>query len=102
VRCCDVTRSRSKARSTRWHRCVRVCVFVETNRSQAAAVHGVTINAASSLSLARSLDGVEANQRPFFNKLLRILSTRCMSQVCHVMMIACERVRAGDLLLFRH
>lgn len=45
---------------------------------QAAALAGVHLDISSSLALARSLDNANRPEDPFFNKLLRILSTRCM------------------------
>jgi exosome complex exonuclease DIS3/RRP44 len=51
--------------------------------TQAAAQHGVAINPDSSLSLARSLDGAKSDTNPYFNQLLRILTTRCMTQAVY-------------------
>eukprot|EP01039_Chlorochromonas_danica_P002768 gene2768-3022_t len=45
---------------------------------QAAALKGVSLDISSSLALSRSLDAAQRSEDPFFNKLLRILSTRCM------------------------
>lgn len=45
---------------------------------QAAALKGVPLDISSSLALSRSLDAAQRSEDPFFNKLLRILSTRCM------------------------
>jgi exosome complex exonuclease DIS3/RRP44 len=44
-----------------------------------AKCRGVTINIDDSKKLADSLDGAIIKDDPYFNKLLRILSTRCMS-----------------------
>jgi exosome complex exonuclease DIS3/RRP44 len=39
---------------------------------------GVQLDISSSKTLADSLDRAERPEDPYFNKLLRILSTRCM------------------------
>jgi exosome complex exonuclease DIS3/RRP44 len=45
---------------------------------RAASLAGVSLDISSSLALAQSLDKAQRANDPFFNKLLRILSTRCM------------------------
>jgi exosome complex exonuclease DIS3/RRP44 len=62
----------------------------------AAAQHGVTINPDSSLSLARSLDEAKSASNPYFNQLLRILTTRCMTQAVYF----CSGTQTADQ--FRH
>ncbi|RYG67410.1 RNB domain-containing ribonuclease [archaeon] len=44
----------------------------------AAKVAGVHLDISTSLALAKSLDAAQRVNDPFFNKLLRIMSTRCM------------------------
>lgn len=44
----------------------------------AASAVGVSLDISSSKTLADSLDAATREQDPFFNKLLRIMSTRCM------------------------
>jgi exosome complex exonuclease DIS3/RRP44 len=66
------------------------------NLTAAAAQHGVTINPDSSLSLARSLDEAKSATNPYFNQLLRILTTRCMTQAVYF----CSGTQASDQ--FRH
>ena len=49
----------------------------------AADAAGVTINVNTSKELADSLDAAIKPSQPFFNKLLRIMTTRCMSQALY-------------------
>lgn len=46
----------------------------------AAAAEGVKLETETSLQLAQSLDRAVKAGNPYFNKLLRILATRCMTQ----------------------
>ena len=50
---------------------------------RAAAVVGVTVRADTSRQLAASLDAAVVPGFPFFNKLLRILTTRCLTQALY-------------------
>lgn len=43
----------------------------------------VTLDVDTSFGLARSLDHAQLPGTPYFNTLLRILTTRCMSQACY-------------------
>lgn len=47
---------------------------------QIAKVRGITIDISSSKTLADSLDAAVSTSDPYFNKLIRILATRCMTQ----------------------
>ena len=47
---------------------------------RAAASVGVKINASTSRALATSLDAAVLPENPAFNTVLRILTTRCMTQ----------------------
>ena len=47
---------------------------------RAAAAAGVAVDCATSLNLARSLDAAVRADDPYFNTLLRIVATRCMTQ----------------------
>jgi RNB domain len=49
-------------------------------RAQIAKVRGIDIDIGSSKKLADSLDRALSKKDPYFNKLLRILTTRCMTQ----------------------
>lgn len=49
----------------------------------AAAAVGVSLEVHSSKALADSLDRAEVKDNPYFNKLLRILATRCMQQAVY-------------------
>ncbi|KAH7283674.1 hypothetical protein KP509_34G018800 [Ceratopteris richardii] len=48
-----------------------------------AAAVGVKLDITSSKSLADSLDNALGNNDPYFNKLIRILATRCMTQAVY-------------------
>ena len=48
-----------------------------------AAVAGVELEVGSSKALADSLDAAELDGNPYFNKLLRVLATRCMQQAVY-------------------
>ncbi|KAF5828225.1 hypothetical protein DUNSADRAFT_18006 [Dunaliella salina] len=50
---------------------------------QAAAAVGLTLDVSTSKSLAESLDAAVRPEDPYFNKLVRILSTRCMTQALY-------------------
>ncbi|EFJ53011.1 hypothetical protein VOLCADRAFT_55673 [Volvox carteri f. nagariensis] len=47
---------------------------------KAAAAAGFSIDISSSSALAASLDGAVREDDPYFNKLVRIMTTRCMTQ----------------------
>ncbi|KAG2423316.1 hypothetical protein HXX76_015463 [Chlamydomonas incerta] len=47
---------------------------------KAAAAAGFALDVASSRALAASLDGAVRGDDPYFNKLVRIMTTRCMTQ----------------------
>ncbi|GLC34112.1 hypothetical protein PLESTB_000838700 [Pleodorina starrii] len=47
---------------------------------KAAAAAGFSIDVSSSSALAASLDGATRPDDPYFNKLVRIMTTRCMTQ----------------------
>ena len=47
---------------------------------QIAKVRGITIEIDTSKKLAESLDKALSVKDPYFNKLIRILATRCMTQ----------------------
>lgn len=49
----------------------------------AAASAGFTLDVSSSRALADSLDGAVRGDDPFFNRLLRILATRCMTPAAY-------------------
>lgn len=49
----------------------------------AAAAVGVTLKVDSSRALADSLDAAVITSNPYFNKLLRIMATRCMQQAVY-------------------
>lgn len=44
---------------------------------------GYNLDYSSSKSLAESLDNIENKEFPFFNKLVRILTTRCMNEATY-------------------
>ncbi len=48
---------------------------------KAAAAAGFTLDVSSSSALAAALDGAVRADDPYFNKLVRIMTTRCMTQV---------------------
>lgn len=50
---------------------------------EAAARRGLKINADSGKSLAESLDKAVVECNPYFNTMLRILCTRCMTQAVY-------------------
>jgi exosome complex exonuclease DIS3/RRP44 len=50
---------------------------------KAAEAAGVTLDVSSSASLGASLDAARRVADPYFNKLLRILATRCMTQAVY-------------------
>ncbi|KAL6771469.1 hypothetical protein ACKKBG_A26505 [Auxenochlorella protothecoides x Auxenochlorella symbiontica] len=50
---------------------------------RAAAAAGFAIDASSSKTLAASLDGAMRASDPYFNKLVRIMATRCMTQAVY-------------------
>ena len=50
---------------------------------RAAAAAGVSIDPATSKALAASLDGAVREADPYFNKLIRIMATRCMTQAVY-------------------
>jgi exosome complex exonuclease DIS3/RRP44 len=50
------------------------------HRVQIAKVRGIVIDIGSSKKLADSLDRALSKKDPYFNKLLRIMATRCMTQ----------------------
>lgn len=49
----------------------------------AATLAGVQMKVDSSKELADSLDAASQEGSPYFNKLLRIMATRCMSQAVY-------------------
>lgn len=51
-----------------------------SSHEQIARARGIKLDAASSKQLAESLDAAKSIKDPYFNKLLRILATRCMTQ----------------------
>jgi exosome complex exonuclease DIS3/RRP44 len=51
---------------------------------RAAAAVGLTINATTSKMLAESLDLAVRSDDPYFNKLIRIMATRCMTQAVYL------------------
>lgn len=51
---------------------------------RAAAAVGLTIDAATSKNLAESLDRAVRADDPYFNKLIRIMATRCMTQAVYL------------------
>jgi exosome complex exonuclease DIS3/RRP44 len=63
---------------------------------QALNPHGVTLDLANSKSLGQSLDSAVNQSDPFFNKLVRILTTRCMMQAVYF----CSGMQAREQ--FRH
>ena len=68
----------------------------------AAASVGVKLDVSSSKALADSLDAAILPDNPHFNKLLRILTTRCMTQAVYVVAGGgCAGVRLGVLNLTR-
>jgi exosome complex exonuclease DIS3/RRP44 len=50
---------------------------------RAGAAAGFSLDVSSSRVLADSLDLAERGDDPYFNKLVRIMATRCMTQVSH-------------------
>ena len=50
---------------------------------KAAGAVGISIDVETSKSLAQSLDKAVRNDDPYFNKLIRILATRCMTQAIY-------------------
>jgi exosome complex exonuclease DIS3/RRP44 len=50
---------------------------------KAAAAAGVTIDPSTSGALGASLDAARRSSDPYFNKLLRIMATRCMTQAVY-------------------
>eukprot|EP01025_Chloroclados_australasicus_P013586 TRINITY_DN16396_c0_g2_i1.p1 TRINITY_DN16396_c0_g2~~TRINITY_DN16396_c0_g2_i1.p1 ORF type:complete len:315 (+),score=25.13 TRINITY_DN16396_c0_g2_i1:111-947(+) len=50
---------------------------------QAAATLGIVIDISSSKALAESLDKAQRSDDPYFNKLIRIMCTRCMTQAVY-------------------
>ena len=50
---------------------------------KAAAAAGVSIDASTSGALGASLDAARRSADPYFNKLLRIMATRCMTQAVY-------------------
>jgi len=50
---------------------------------RAAASAGVDLRVSTSKELAASLDGAVRESDPYFNKLLRILATRCMTPAAY-------------------
>eukprot|EP00004_Rigifila_ramosa_P023073 TRINITY_DN6420_c0_g1_i10.p1 TRINITY_DN6420_c0_g1~~TRINITY_DN6420_c0_g1_i10.p1 ORF type:complete len:986 (+),score=289.67 TRINITY_DN6420_c0_g1_i10:225-2960(+) len=50
---------------------------------RAAALFGISIDTSTSKTLSESLDKAVLPNYPFFNKLLRILTTRCMTQAIY-------------------
>jgi exosome complex exonuclease DIS3/RRP44 len=50
---------------------------------RAAAAAGVTLETGSSGALGASLDAARRTSDPYFNKLLRIMATRCMTQALY-------------------
>jgi exosome complex exonuclease DIS3/RRP44 len=50
---------------------------------KAAAAAGVTLDVSSSGALGASLDGARRESDPYFNKLIRIMATRCMTQAVY-------------------
>ena len=50
---------------------------------RAAAAAGVSIDPTTSKTLAESLDGAVRADDPYFNKLIRIMATRCMTQAVY-------------------
>ena len=68
----------------------------------AAASVGVKLDVSSSKALADSLDAAILPDNPHFNKLLRILTTRCMTQAVYVVAGGgCAGVRLGVCSLTR-
>lgn len=51
---------------------------------RAAAAVGVSLNISSSKALADSLDAAVRATDPYFNKLIRIMATRCMTQAVYI------------------
>jgi len=51
---------------------------------RAAAAVGVSLDISSSKALADSLDAAVRATDPYFNKLIRIMATRCMSQAAYI------------------
>lgn len=51
---------------------------------RAAAAAGVSIDTSSSKGLATSLDQAIRTNDPYFNKLIRIMATRCMTQAVYI------------------
>ncbi|KAL4428262.1 hypothetical protein ABPG75_002351 [Micractinium tetrahymenae] len=51
---------------------------------RAAAAVGASIDPSTSKSLAESLDGCVRADDPYFNKLIRIMATRCMTQAVYL------------------
>lgn len=50
---------------------------------RAAAAVGISIDVGTSKALAVSLDGAVREQDTYFNKLIRIMATRCMTQATY-------------------
>jgi exosome complex exonuclease DIS3/RRP44 len=52
--------------------------------ARAAAAAGFALDASSSAALAKSLDAAVREGDPYFNKLVRIMATRCMTQAVYL------------------
>jgi exosome complex exonuclease DIS3/RRP44 len=50
---------------------------------RAAAAAGLSLDCSTSKALAASLDGAVRADDPYFNKLIRIMATRCMTQAVY-------------------
>ncbi len=50
---------------------------------RAAKLAGFEVDTSSSKKLAESLDACDTKQSPYFNKMIRIIATRCMSQAVY-------------------
>uniref|UniRef100_A0A0E0K8A5 Uncharacterized protein n=1 Tax=Oryza punctata TaxID=4537 RepID=A0A0E0K8A5_ORYPU len=57
---------------------------------------GLNLDVSSSKALAESLDNAK-NDDPYFNKLIRILATRCMTQICRLLAAALEIAKLPPL-----
>jgi exosome complex exonuclease DIS3/RRP44 len=52
--------------------------------SQIAKARGISIKTETSKELAESLDKAKLSEDPYFNRLIRIMATRCMTQAKYI------------------
>ena len=79
----------------------KLCISFDANSRryvEACAAAGVDVDVTTSRALADSLDAAVRPEDPYFNTLLRIVATRCMSQAVYCVSgahSAPERVHYG-------